>query len=116
MHSYIGYIQCPPAGIIQPIASKNEPLNLSADKSLSIHPNPFNSDATISIDVHEEGNLSLKVMDMLGNSIFTFADNEFFTNGIYNFTLNSANIPSGLYFVLLQTRDEVITQKVMVMK
>ncbi|HOV92939.1 MAG TPA: T9SS type A sorting domain-containing protein [Candidatus Kapabacteria bacterium] len=36
--------------------------------------------------------------------------------GKHNFTLNSANIPSGLYFVLLQTRDEVITQKVMVMK
>ena len=99
------------------------PASLSYDNvinnrsfNLSIHPNPFNSEANISISVQEEGNLSLKVMDMLGNSIFTFADNEFFTNGIYNFTINSASITSGLYFVLLQTPIDVITQKVMVMK
>lgn len=97
-------------------ANDIETLPYEHSRSLSIHPNPFNSDATISIDVQEEGNLSLKVMDMLGNSILTFADNQFFTNGIYNFTINSSNITSGLYFVLLQTQNDVITQKIMVIK
>lgn len=81
------------------------------------YPNPFNPTTTISYQIPEAGNVSLKVYDLFGRVVATLID-EFKTPGIYNseFSILNSKLSSGIYFYTLNSGKYKQTKKLSVIK
>jgi hypothetical protein len=79
------------------------------------YPNPFNPSTTISYSVPKMEFVTLKVYDVLGNEIETLI-NEEKPAGIYEAEFNANNLPSGIYFYILQAGQIIETKKMMLLK
>jgi hypothetical protein len=78
-------------------------------------PNPFNPGTTISYQIPAQGHVTLKVFDVLGREIATLVNKDQIA-GYKSVTWDASNIPSGLYFYRLQTKDFTQTRKLLLMK
>jgi hypothetical protein len=81
------------------------------------YPNPFNPSTVISYQLPMDGNVTLKVYDMLGNEIATLV-NQFQRAGSYNYTFSIIHytLSSGVYYYRLQSGNFVQTKKFILMK
>jgi hypothetical protein len=79
------------------------------------YPNPFNPATIINYQIPVEGQVSLKVYDMLGNEVATLV-NEMKTAGEHQVEFNAGAIASGIYFYRLQAGSFVETKRMMLMK
>lgn len=79
------------------------------------YPNPFNPSTNISYAIPYEEHLTLKIFDILGNEIQTLV-NELKPAGRYNINFNAANLPSGVYYYILQAGNYSETKKLLLLK
>ncbi|MBT3233790.1 MAG: T9SS type A sorting domain-containing protein [Calditrichaeota bacterium] len=81
----------------------------------SPYPNPFNSTTTIEYGLPMLGEISLILYDLTGqqvNVIYNGRQNA----GHHSLSLNKGNLSSGLYFIRLNTANQVFTQKVLLIR
>ncbi len=83
---------------------------------LSIVPNPFSSNTTITITLPEADNVNLAVFDMLGRKIYEFANGTYFSAGEHRFTLESQNLESGMFYVNFATKNNYISKPLILVK
>jgi hypothetical protein len=100
--------------------SKVVEVNVETPKEFRLaqnYPNPFNPSTVISYQLPMDGNVTLKVYDMLGKEVTTLV-NEFQRAGSYNyqFSINNLQLSSGVYYYRLQSGNFVQTKKFIVMK
>ena len=82
---------------------------------LSSHPNPFNSSTTITYGLPVPSEVFLRLYDMSGRDVRTlFEGNK--QPGVHTTTLFANDLPSGLYFVRLETSSNVMTRKVILVR
>ncbi len=81
----------------------------------AIYPNPFNSIARIQFSVDVATETSLTVYDLAGRKIATLY-NGVPDAGSYQVTWNATDMPSGVYFVRLQSANQFKSAKVAVVK
>ena len=79
------------------------------------YPNPFNSTTTIQYALPSPGNVTLCIYNSLGQQVGTEFEGLQFP-GFHTATLTAKDLSSGLYFVVLQSGEEVLTRKVMLVK
>ncbi len=79
------------------------------------YPNPFNPETIINWHVPVAGHTSLKVYDILGNTIATLV-NEFQSAGKYEVKFDGSSFSTGIYFYRLETNSFVETRKMVLMK
>ncbi len=79
------------------------------------YPNPFNPKTTISFDLSESGLVSLKVYNRSGQLVKTLV-NEFREAGKYSVDWVGMDIPSGVYFYRLSTKNYNKTMKAIIIK
>ncbi len=79
------------------------------------YPNPFNPSTTISFSIPVQGNVSLKIFNVIGQEVAALV-NENLSTGNYSFNWNASNQPSGIYFYNLQTGNFVETKKMILLK
>jgi len=80
------------------------------------YPNPFNPSTTIKYQLPENGYVSLKIYDVLGNEIETLVNKEQ-TTGTYNYQWLEGNYPpSGVYFYRLTIGEFSQTRKMIILK
>ncbi|MCU0415119.1 MAG: immune inhibitor A, partial [Ignavibacteriaceae bacterium] len=79
------------------------------------YPNPFNPSTVISYQLPVNGNVTLKIYDVLGNEIATVV-NEEKPAGSYEVEFNASELSSGMYFYKLQTGKFVATKKMLLLK
>lgn len=79
------------------------------------YPNPFNPSTNIKYSVPKDGNVSLKVYDILGNEVSTII-NGFMKAGVYNVDFDGSNLASGIYFYTLKTSEFTSTKKMALIK
>jgi dienelactone hydrolase len=86
-------------------AVTSEPVSVVPSKfSLAQnYPNPFNPGTTISYEIPQASNVSIKIINTLGQTVATLID-EHKEPGFYQVRWN-ANVPSGIYFYRLQAGD-----------
>lgn len=82
---------------------------------LQNYPNPFNPSTEINFQMPENGNVSLKIFDVLGREIETLV-NEYKTAGKYTYSFNGSKFASGVYFYKLQVNNFVSVKKMMILK
>ncbi|PID55768.1 MAG: hypothetical protein CR986_10630 [Ignavibacteriae bacterium] len=79
------------------------------------YPNPFNPVTTINYKIPNNGIVSLKVYDVLGEEVATLV-NEYKTTGSYNVKFDGSNLTSGIYIYTIKAGDFKDTKKLMLMK
>jgi hypothetical protein len=102
--------------VTQPLGISNSNNQIPSDYSLSQnYPNPFNPTTHIKFALPQDGNVSLKVYDMLGNEVAVYV-NGFLKAGSYNADVDASNWASGVYFYKLITPEFTATKKMMLIK
>lgn len=79
------------------------------------YPNPFNPSTVIRYQLPVDGNVTLRVYDVLGREVETVVD-EKQDAGTHAATFNAASLPSGMYFYRLQAGNHTFVKKAILMK
>jgi hypothetical protein len=99
-----------------PLGIHNQNTKIPASFSLSQnYPNPFNPTTNIKFAIPKEGNVSLKVYDILGNVVTTFVDG-YMKAGTYNAEFDGSSLSSGIYFYQLNANGFSETKKMSLIK
>jgi hypothetical protein len=80
------------------------------------YPNPFNPTTNIKFDVVNNGPVTLKVYNSVGQLVTTIINNKTFTPGSYLVTWDGSNVASGVYFFEFRTENVIQTRKMMLIK
>jgi hypothetical protein len=90
--------------------------NLPAKYILSQnYPNPFNPSTLIYFEMPKDGNVSLKVFDILGNEVKTLVEG-YHKAGTYNIYFTGSDIASGVYYYRLTADGFTDTKKMVLVK
>ncbi len=89
-----------------------EPLKFSLDQN---YPNPFNPTTKIKYSIPEDGNVSLKIYNILGQQT-TELVNGYIKAGNYEAAFNSQGVASGVYFYKIEWNSKVLIRKMLLLK
>lgn len=103
-----------PSGITESV-SGDIPLEF-----IQSYPNPFNSESTISFNITETSNVQIKIYNTLGKEITTLLEEQL-SPGEYNIHWEARDkygnpLPSGVYFISLQSENDFKTTKTLFLK
>ena len=102
--------------VTNPLGVSNSNNNIPSAFSLSQnYPNPFNPTTHVKFTLPKDGNVSLKVYNMLGKEIAVYI-NGFVKAGSYNAEIDASSWSSGVYFYRLSTSDFTDTKKMTLVK
>jgi len=79
------------------------------------YPNPFNPETNIRYELPNSGNVNLSIYNLLGEKVATLVD-EYKEEGIYQEAFDARDLPSGVYFSILQTEGIKVTRKILLIK
>jgi hypothetical protein len=79
------------------------------------YPNPFNPTTSLQYTIGSRQFVTLKVFDLLGREVATLV-NEEEPVGDYEVEFNGNNLPSGIYFYNLETKNFSDTKKMVLLK
>jgi|LakMenEpi03Aug12_release.lakeMendotaPanAssembly.Ray.scaffolds.fasta_scaffold114494_3 hypothetical protein len=83
--------------------------------TLSVHPNPFSNSTTISYIVETPSNISIELLNTLGQTIEVLR-NDYSDSGTYQLPLNVSNLTSGMYSVRMRSGSISMVVPVWVVK
>ena len=84
-------------------------------KLYSSYPNPFNPTTRISFDIPKSDYISLDIYNINGQHIETII-NEYLPPGHYKFDFNGIELPTGIYFTVLQSKEFYQSNKMILIK
>ncbi|MGD8415389.1 MAG: T9SS type A sorting domain-containing protein, partial [Candidatus Latescibacterota bacterium] len=73
------------------------------------YPNPFNPSTVIRYQLAQQGGVTLKVFNMLGQEVTTLVDAEQ-AAGVYEVRFDASDLASGLYLYQLQAGDKLMSK------
>lgn len=86
------------------------------NKLYPVYPNPTNNNVTIGFTIRDEGRISLKLYNSLGQAVQTVANNQFYMPGLHTSVIDVANLNSGVYSLVLEKGSERQAQQIVVSK
>lgn len=97
--------------------TENRPVSMTIDQNF---PNPFNPSTTISFDIVESGDASLKIVNIRGEEVTTLVQGQIQT-GSYQVTWNGRNsqgqqVAAGNYLAILSLGNEQISHNMLMLK
>lgn len=100
------------------LANTKGPTGIKADKILTVvkvYPNPVTDQINLILKLDRESNLSVKIMDLLGNEVVTLA-NERVAAGeqVKSYTIPN-RLNSGIYFLKVVSGSETIVKRISVL-
>jgi hypothetical protein len=79
------------------------------------YPNPFNPVTTFEFNTAQQGHVTFKIFDILGNEVATLINNEM-PAGKHNIEFNASSLSSGVYFYRLTAGTFQAEKKMILMK
>jgi hypothetical protein len=79
------------------------------------YPNPFNPSTNLNLDLNQDGFVSVKVYNVVGQVVAELANGQM-EAGYHTFTWHAGSIASGMYLVRVETGAHIATQKLMLLK
>jgi N-acetylneuraminic acid mutarotase len=79
------------------------------------YPNPFNPSTMISFVVPTAGPVTLKIFNALGNEMATLVDGKI-EAGTHAIPWQADRVPAGIYFYRLQTQNQALTRKLIIIR
>ncbi len=83
--------------------------------SLEIYPNPFKTKTTIEFNIPQSGFITLSVVDFTGKNIQSLVSKQL-PVGTHQIEWNAGGLPSGIYFLKLETNGISETRKLLLIK
>jgi len=82
----------------------------SASKSsnITVYPNPFQSNATIKVDLPSSGQTEIILFDMMGRPIKTI-NNSYLSQGTQQIAFDGSDLPKGFYICKIVQEEKVMT-------
>ncbi len=81
----------------------------------SAYPNPFNPTTSLNLDLNQDGFVSVKVYNVVGQVVAELV-NGHMNAGYHTIQWNAGNVSSGMYLVQVEAGDNIATQKLMLLK
>jgi hypothetical protein len=81
---------------------------------LTIFPNPTSSDANIALNLVEANEVSIEIVNTLGQKVFASVAN--YASGATTIVLPVENFTTGLYYVNIRIANELTTEKLNIIK
>jgi parallel beta-helix repeat protein len=103
------------------ILSSASAVDIATDRSpftfalLQNYPNPFNRQTTITYELKENAQVSLKIYNIFGQLVETVV-NDYKTAGYHSVLWNASNVSSGLYFYRIEAGEYTETRKCLILK
>jgi hypothetical protein len=94
---------------------KDNGLKISSLRLDQNYPNPFNPSTTIHFHLSTAGDVTLKIIDLLGRTVETLIDNTM-SAGEYETSWDARKYSSGVYFYRLEAGAFTETKKLMLLK
>lgn len=88
---------------------------MNGDKLFSVAPNPVSGSTKVLFSLDQSENITLKIVDMNGRLIKTFAD-KVFDEGENVLELDATELEAGIYFLQFQSSENFQTEKLIVTK
>jgi hypothetical protein len=101
------------ASTIKLSAQQNSPDQEAPFKLSQNYPNPVKENTSIKVQLNSAGPVTLKLYDMLGNSVSTLLDQNMVA-GTYNIPVEAENIPNGIYFYVLKKDSLTQTMRMVI--
>ena len=102
-------------GYVTEVSDKTDTKHVSYFSLSQNYPNPFNPNTTISYAIPENGFVSIKIYDLLGNEVKTLV-NGYKEAGMHSINFEGGRLASGIYFYRMQAGNFVKTKKFILMK
>ena len=80
------------------------------------YPNPFNPLTTITFTIPEDGNVRVKLYDIVGREIKTFLNEERKAGILHQIVIDASSLSTGVYFYQLEHKGKALMKKLMVLK
>lgn len=81
-------------------------------EKMDILPNPFNERVSINITLHRPQKISVKLYDMMGNLIRSYADADKPVTGNLSYDFNATNLSQGIYICIMQGEYNTLVEKI----
>ena len=82
--------------------------------AVKIYPNPFAYTTTIAYQLSETTDLTIRLFDLSGKEVQRLLIGDKNTSGHHQLQLNASHLPKGMYLLHFQTKETVITKKLVV--
>lgn len=103
-------------GAIQYTTAIEDDITLpSAFKLYGNYPNPFNASTTISYSLPEQSEVTLEIYDILGRKVQTLVE-DVQSAGQHSVIWHADNAASGVYFYRLINDNDVLTERMILIK
>ncbi|NVO02657.1 MAG: Omp28-related outer membrane protein [Bacteroidetes bacterium] len=89
--------------------------NSTSENNVSVYPNPFTDNTTISVNLIKNETVSYNVINMIGEIVYSEKLGNL-NPGTHETKFDASNLTNGMYFVNLQIGNSVITKKVTIIK
>ena len=84
--------------------------------TIANYPNPFNPTTTIQFSVEKDGKTIVKAFDILGREVMTLYNNAAKAGQYYTATFNGSRLSSGVYFYTIESNNQRIVKKMLMLK
>ena len=98
------------------VASRSKQKSIIENTNLTVYPNPFHNQTYIQYHLAKNQTINLGVYSSTGQLIKVFEQNTLQTTGQYQYEFKGNQLEGGMYFVILQTEKEVLSQKIVLIK
>lgn len=97
---------------------KTEQIQTPDHYGITAYPNPFNGYTTIEFNIKPQEVTEIEIFDIIGREIKKFEPFEYISQKItWNSNRsNTGELSSGVYFVILRTKDNLYSQKLLLLK
>jgi len=86
------------------------------NEELLIYPNPLEDKATLLYYLKEADNVTVTLVDVTGKALATLAENQAQAAGQHQLELDARNLPTGIYYLKLQSNEMQVIKKLMIAK
>ena len=100
---------------IQSLGIEQPSIIIDQFSVLPAYPNPFNPQTVLSFYNNRVNNVNVKVYDISGRLVNIIADKKF-SIGRHSLFWNASSFPSGVYFIHVNSGEDIHTQKIMLIK
>ncbi len=97
------------------ISGIDKPVKAMSFSLSPAFPNPFNPATTLTYTIESPGNITMDIYDLRGNRVAVLV-NSWANPGVYSVVWDASALASGIYLVRMESRGEVETQKLMLLK
>lgn len=101
-------------GVYTPLSIK-ENNAFPSKYAINVYPNPFNNKATLNINTPVSENISISIINILGQEVFHH-DESYFNKGNHIFQIDSKSLSSGPYIVILNSNEKYFYSKFTLLK